>query len=185
MGTVVGWKTAQAESARPEAAANIILYNPGIVTTSSLFSLQVPVLAAGTIVSETDIESRQPLVEHAAGTSDTRIDPYGLDRAVEGTGPALHALVPVNDGCLRALHLEYQVRTDRRADPATDTGLPVQLKGSHAGKIVEAPHGRAILMTSRTTAAAAAVAITGRDRFISRRTPDGEVKGVLPVKFIA
>ena len=132
-----------------------------------------------------DIEACQPPVDHAAGTADTRIHRDGLDRAVKGTGAAFHTGVQVGNNRFAATHFKYPVGADRGAYPAADTDRLIELECSNTRKIVKSLHDENTPTSSTSTPATAAESITGSEKRISLRTPDGEVNGVLPVKFMA
>ncbi len=109
------------------------------------------------------------------------------DRAIERASPALHTDVPIgNYGfCSGSVHLKNQVRTDSGTYSATDTGLLIELQCNNTVKIVKSFHGINTPVIKTKTPVTQEVSMSGRAYFISLRTPDGDVKGVLPVKFMA
>lgn len=136
------------------------------------------------IFPEPDVETSQPLIDHSAGATDSGINNNRLDRTVEGTGAAFHAAVQINDIRRAGLQLEDGMRTNRQAKPATDARLAIQPQRGDIWQIRKTLHTATIPISRSVTAKLNRAAITGKARLISQRTPEGDVYGVLPVKFI-
>ena len=65
---------------------------------------------------------------HRRGTADAALYLNGIDGAVQLAGSAFHASLCIDKISQPALHLERAVRTDIRADPASDAGGLIILK---------------------------------------------------------
>jgi hypothetical protein len=84
----------------------------------------------------------QPFTENSYRTPDTGIDRDGIDRAVEGAGPTLHAGIPICHRGLLAVNNEDMMRTNLHAPPATYTGWLVEYQGDNILQVMKSVHCR-------------------------------------------
>lgn len=147
-----------------------------------------------------------PGLDDVGGTADAGSDPYCAGGAVCGAGAAFHAAVAVRQLSFAAFHPENAMGTDSFAHRAAGAFFHFKLQGRDIIEISEIFHMLfqfAILLpagdaaysasfyrangaaTQATAAAATATAWRGIPWRISFSTPEGEVKGVAPVKFMA
>lgn len=125
------------------------------------------------------------------GAADSRRKPNGVNGAIHGAGSAFHAPVPIRDAGFLPGHIEHGVRTNIDAHAAADACIRIQNQGRNVFQISQFLHdafsvfqmnGDAIHKIKPRTAAATWY---GKAIRISFSTPDGEVYGVAPVKFMA
>lgn len=125
------------------------------------------------------------------GAADSGRNPNGVNRAIQGAGPAFHAPVPIRNAGFLPGHIEHGVRTNIDAHAAPDACIRIQNQGRNVFQVSQFLHdafspfqmnGDAIHKIKPRTAAAT---WNGKVMRISFSTPDGEVYGVAPVKFMA
>jgi hypothetical protein len=131
----------------------------------------------------------EPFRDNVGSAAYARGDGDGVCWTVQGTGATFHAGILIANAGFFPRAFEDCMGADPRAFFASDAGVFVVGKGGDLVKITKCfhglPHNQNAETIQATTPATTARAWAGMDCFISFSTPDGEVNGVLPVKFMA
>jgi hypothetical protein len=84
--------------------------------------------------------SADPAGNDVGCTAHSRCDLDSIGRAIQGTGAAFHAGIPIHQAGSLALHGKYLVGAYHRATTAPDTTVAGVIKGGDSGKIPECFH---------------------------------------------
>ena len=138
-------------------------------------------VAAGLAASE-------PATDDGLGAADARAHVQRIGAAVERARAALDAGAAVRKDRSSADQREDAAWAHVEADAAAVAARGVESQRHHGLDVSRRrrrAHVRSRVATPAASASPSAAACSGSARRVSRSTPEGEVKGVDPVKFIA
>ena len=140
----------------------------------------------------TEVFRLQPFRDQSGGAADAGFDRYGVGRAIACAGAAFHAGITIMQPGTTIQQGKDSMRADFHTAATANAAIPVKLERCDIFKVSKAVHLlfsfslQANKVQPHSMAAPnSAAAIIGRAILISFRTPEGDVKGVLPVKFKA